>query len=60
MSETMQVEMVSDALLMALLRRGECRDNAAMESFFSSLKTESLSVASMRPNHFPEYTPTHR
>jgi putative transposase len=80
MSETMQAKMVSDALLMALWRRGkpsalmhhsdqgsqytsddfqqllkaqgitcsmsrrgECWDNAAMESFFSSLKTERLS-----------------
>ncbi len=80
MSETMQAKMVSDALLMALWRRGkpsslmhhsdqgsqytsddfqkflkaqgitcsmsrrgECWDNAAMESFFPSLKTERLS-----------------
>jgi putative transposase len=80
MSETMKAKMVSDALLMALWRRGkpsalmhhsdqgsqytsddfqqllkargitcsmsrrgECWDNAAMESFFSSLKTERLS-----------------
>lgn len=61
MSDTMQAKMVSDALLMALWRRGkpsalmhdsdqgitcsmsrrgECWDNAAMERFFSSLKTE--------------------
>ncbi len=80
MSDTMQAKMVSDALLMALWRRGkpsslmhhsdqgsqytsddfqqllkaqgitcsmsrrgECWDNAAMESFFSSMKTERLS-----------------
>ena len=80
MSDTMQAKMVSDALLMALWRRGkpsalmhhsdqgsqytsdefqqllkaqgitcsmsrrgECWDNAAMESFFSSLKTERTS-----------------
>lgn len=80
MSETMQAKMVTDAMLMALWRRGEpkalmvhsdqgsqytseefqqlltaqgitcsmsrrgdCWDNAAMESFFSSLKTERLS-----------------
>lgn len=80
MSETMQARMVTDALLMALWRRGrpaqlmlhsdqgsqytseefqsllkaegitcsmsrrgDCWDNAAMESFFSSLKTERLS-----------------
>lgn len=80
MSDTMQTKMVSDALLMALWRRGkssalmhhsdpgsphtsddfqqllttqgitcsisrrgECWDNAAMESFFSSLKTDRLS-----------------
>ncbi len=79
MSDTMQAKMVSDALLMALWRRGkpsslmhhsdqgsqytsddfqqllkaqgitcsmsrrgECWDNAAMESFFSSMKTERL------------------
>ena len=79
-SDTMQAKMVSDALLMALWRRGkpsslmhhsdqgskytsadfqqllkaqgitcsmsrrgECWDNAAMESFFSSMKTERLS-----------------
>ena len=27
----------------SMSRRGECWDNAAMESFFSSLKTERLS-----------------
>jgi putative transposase len=80
MSDTMQAKMVSDALLMALWRRGrpsalmhhtdqcsqytsdefqqllkalgitcsmsrrgECWDNAAIESFFSSLKTERTS-----------------
>ena len=80
MKGTMQAKMVSDALLMALWRRGkpsslmhhsdqgsqytsddfqqllkaqgitcsmsrrgECWDNAAMESFFSSMKTERLS-----------------
>jgi putative transposase len=80
MSDTMQAKMVSDALSMALWRRGkpsalmhhsdqgsqytsddfqqllkaqgitcsmsrrgECWDNAAMESFFSSMKTERLS-----------------
>jgi len=80
MSDTMQAKMVSDALLMALWRRGkpislmhhsdqgsqytsddfqkllkalgitcsrsrrgECWDNAAMESFFSSMKTERFS-----------------
>ena len=80
MEGTMQAKMVSDALLMALWRRGkpsspmhhsdlgsqytsddfpqllkaqgitcsmsrrgECWDNAAMESFFSSMKTERLS-----------------
>lgn len=80
MSDTMQAKMVSDALLMALWRRGkpsslmhhsdqgsqytsddfqqllkaqgitcsmsrrgECWDNAAMDSFFSSMKTERLS-----------------
>jgi len=80
MSETMQAKIVSDALLMAIWRRGkpsslmhhfdhgsqytsddfqqllkaqgitcsmsrrgECWNNAAMESFFSSMKTEQLS-----------------
>ena len=80
MSESMQAKMVSDALLMAIWRRGkpsslvhhsdqgsqhtseefqqlltaqgitcsmsrrgQCWDNAAMESFFSSMKTERIS-----------------
>jgi len=36
-------------IVCSMSRRGDCHDNAAMESFFSSLKTEAVRGVSRRP-----------
>lgn len=42
-SEAFQCLFESHGVICSMSRRGNCRDNAAMESFFSTLKTERLS-----------------
>ncbi len=42
-SDEFQSLMKSEGITCSMSRRGDCWDNAAMESFFSSLKTERLS-----------------
>ena len=42
-SEDFQQLLKAQGITCSMSRRGECWDNAAMESFFSSLKTERLS-----------------
>ena len=42
-SEDFQSLLKAQGITCSMSRRGDCWDNAAMESFFSSLKTERLS-----------------
>jgi putative transposase len=42
-SEDFQKLLESHGIVCSMSRRGNCWDNAAMESFFSTLKTERLS-----------------
>jgi putative transposase len=42
-SDDFQQLLKAQGITCSMSRRGECWDNAAMESFFSSLKTERLS-----------------
>jgi putative transposase len=42
-SDDFQHLLKAQGITCSMSRRGECWDNAAMESFFSSMKTERLS-----------------
>ena len=42
-SEDLQRLLAAHGIICSMSRRGDCWDNAAMESFFSSLKTERTS-----------------
>jgi putative transposase len=42
-SDAFQKLLKAQGITCSMSRRGECWDNAAMESFFSSMKTERLS-----------------
>ena len=42
MSSTITAQLVTDALLLAIWRRGDCCDYVVMESFFSTLKRERV------------------
>jgi len=42
-SEQFQRLLAAHGIVCSMSRRGDCWDNAAMESFFSSLKTERVS-----------------
>ena len=51
MKPTLAREIVLDALLMAVWRRGNCGDNAVAESFFSSLKKERIKKRVYKTRH---------
>ena len=42
-SEQFQTLLADSGIVCSMSKRGDCWDNAAMESFFSTLKTERLS-----------------
>jgi putative transposase len=53
-SEQFQRLMADNGIVCSMSRSGNVWDNAAMESFFSSLKTEALRVKSISPGTRPE------